>query len=106
MPSSAPTLAALGDETRLWIVERLSREGPQAVTRLASGAAVTRQAVSKHLRVLEDAGLAYQQVSGREPVWQLEPSAFAGAGDFLDRISAQWDEALGRLKQLVEEPES
>jgi DNA-binding transcriptional ArsR family regulator len=99
----APLFAALGDETRLHLVTRLSAEGPLSITRLTSDASVTRQAVTKHLRVLADAGLASSARVGRETIWELEPQSLEAAGAYLDEISAQWDRALARLKALVEE---
>jgi DNA-binding transcriptional ArsR family regulator len=100
--SSAPLFAALGDETRLRIVTRLSAQGPMSIVRLTKGIAVSRQAVSKHLRVLADAGLARSVRAGRERVWQLEPRRLRAARRSLDQISAHWDDALDRLKNLVE----
>jgi DNA-binding transcriptional ArsR family regulator len=98
----ARVFAALGDSTRLALVSRLSAGGPASIARLASGAGVTRQAVSKHLRVLAEADLAHGARSGRELIWQLEPRQLDHARAFLDDIEAQWDRALGRLKALVE----
>ena len=98
----APVFAALGDETRLRLVARLCAGGPQSISRLTAGAKVTRQAVTKHLQVLADAGLARSSRLGRESIWELEPEKLEEAQRCLDRISAQWDEALGRLKAFVE----
>jgi DNA-binding transcriptional ArsR family regulator len=100
---TALIFAALGDETRLSLVARLSAGGPMSIARLTEGASVTRQAVTKHLQVLESAGLAASSRLGRESVWELEPQPFDLARRYLDGISAQWDEALGRLKAFVEE---
>jgi len=99
---SAPLFAALGDETRLRVVSRLSREGPLSITRLTDGTQVTRQAVSKHLRVLEDAGLVTSARDGRENVYELAPRRLAEARRHLDEISQQWDRALERLRAFVE----
>lgn len=101
-PRAALIFAALGDETRLRLVKRLSASGPQSISRLARGASVTRQAVTKHLRVLEGAGLACSSRSGRERVWELESAPLGIARDYLSSISAQWDAALDRLKVFVE----
>jgi DNA-binding transcriptional ArsR family regulator len=100
---TAPVFAALGDQTRLRLVARLGREGPLSVARLTEGAEVTRQAVSKHLRVLQGAGLARGVRQGREQVWQLEPEPLDEARRSLARIAQRWDEALVRLKSIVEE---
>jgi DNA-binding transcriptional ArsR family regulator len=99
---SAPVFAALGDETRLQIVARLCAEGPLSITRLSEGAGVTRQAITKHLNALSAAGLARHVKSGREQIWELETRRLEMARRCLDRISDQWDIALGRLKALVE----
>ena len=97
-----PVFAALGDETRLRLVTRLSVEGPLSIARLTAGGNVTRQAVTKHLRVLAQAGLAHSSQLGRERIWELEPQPLVTAGECLNQISAQWDEALARLKRFVE----
>ena len=99
----APVFAALGDATRLGVVARLCAEGPLSITRLTEGADVTRQAITKHLHALEQAGLVRQSCSGRERIWELETRRLEKARRCLDRISAQWDSALLRLKDLVED---
>jgi DNA-binding transcriptional ArsR family regulator len=99
---SAAIFAALGDETRLKLVARLCDDGPQSITRLTAGSKVTRQAITKHLRVMEGAGLVRCKRSGRESVWQLEQRRLADARHYLKLISKQWDEALGRLRKFVE----
>jgi DNA-binding transcriptional ArsR family regulator len=95
--------AALGDETRLRLVSRLCKEGPQSITRLTEGEAVTRQAITKHLRVMEGAGLVRVSWRGRESVWELETARLAEARRYLDAIEMQWEGALERLKRFVEE---
>ena len=99
---SAPVFAALGDETRLDLVHALCTRGPLSIVHLTAGTSVTRQAVTKHLQVLEDAGLVRNSRVGRESIWQLEPQQLDDARRCLDVISAQWDRALGRLKAFVE----
>lgn len=101
--ASAALFAALGDQKRLWLVSRLCGEGPVSITRLASGARITRQAVTKHLRVMEHAGLVQSSRRGRERVWQLDLRKLEEARRYLNQISAQWDQALERLRALVEE---
>jgi DNA-binding transcriptional ArsR family regulator len=101
--TSAPLFAALGDETRLRVVSRLCEEGPLSITRLTEGSKVTRQAISKHLRVLEQAGIVHGSRDGRENVWELEPARLAVARRYLERISHDWDDALERLRLLVED---
>ncbi len=99
---TSPVFAALGDETRLKLVERLCAGGPQSIARLTTGSAVTRQAITKHLGVLAGAGLVHDVRRGRERIWDLDTARLDEARRFLDRISQRWDEALGRLKKLVE----
>jgi DNA-binding transcriptional ArsR family regulator len=98
----ASIFAALGDETRLRLVSRLSHDGPQSITRLTAGFRMTRQAITKHLRVMEDAGLVRSTPQGRESVWQLEQQRLADARRHLQAIASQWDATLGRLKSFVE----
>jgi len=99
---AAPIFAALGDETRLRIVTRLSASGPMSIAHLTRDASVSRQAVTKHLHVLAHAGLARSSRLGRESVWELQPAPLEAARRCLDGLSAQWDSALDRLKLLVE----
>jgi len=99
---SAPLFAALGDETRLRLVSRLCGGGPMSITRLTASSNVTRQAITKHLRVMEEAGLARSTRRGRESVWQLDERRLKEARHHLEQIAKQWDEALERLRALVE----
>ncbi|HJR73350.1 MAG TPA: metalloregulator ArsR/SmtB family transcription factor [Luteimonas sp.] len=103
LADAAPIFAALGDPTRLRIVTRLGQGGPLPIVRLTEGTRLTRQAVTKHLNALSDAGLVKSERSGRERVWQLQPRRLAEVRRYLDMISAQWDGALERLRGLVEE---
>lgn len=95
--------AALGDETRLTLLLKLGDGELLSITRLAAGSAVTRQAITKHLRVLEGVGLVRGVRRGRENLFQLKPKSLREARDALDSISRQWDLALSRLKSLVED---
>jgi DNA-binding transcriptional ArsR family regulator len=102
-PKSAPLLfAALGDATRLRLVSRLSDRGPMSIARLTAGSKLTRQAITKHLRVMERARLVHSRRHGRESVWQLDHERIDDARRYLARISKQWDDALARLRRLVE----
>lgn len=101
----APVFAALGDETRLQLVSKLSDGTALSIARLAQDAPVSRQAITKHLRVLEGAGLVHGVRRGRENLFQLAPKPLDEAREALETISRQWDVALGRLKAFVEEPE-
>ncbi|HET9595161.1 MAG TPA: metalloregulator ArsR/SmtB family transcription factor [Anaeromyxobacteraceae bacterium] len=100
---AAPLFAALGDPTRLALVGRLCEAGPASTSRLAQGAAVTRQAVTKHLEVLAGAGLVRDARVGRERVWELRAARVADARRALDDISRRWDDALDRLRAYVED---
>lgn len=103
MAEAAKVFAALGDEVRLKVVTRLSREGPLSIARLSDDSGVTRQAVTKHLRVLETAGLVRGARAGRENVWELTPVRLARARAHLESIAKQWDDTLGRLRAFVED---
>lgn len=103
LAQSATVFAALGDQTRLRLVARLGAEGPLSIARLTAGSDVTRQAVTKHLRVLADVGLARGVRQGRERLWRLDPAPLDEARRSLERIAERWDEALQRLKAAVEE---
>jgi len=100
--TSAAIFAALGDETRLRLIARLRDDGPLSIASLADGFDISRQAISKHLRVMNDAGIATSGRQGRETVWQLEPGGLADATKYLQVISKDWDAKLRRLKDLVE----
>jgi DNA-binding transcriptional ArsR family regulator len=99
---SAHLFAALGDETRLRLVARLCDSGPMSIARLTEGSKVTRQAITKHLRLMEGSGLVSSTRHGRESVWQLDRRRLEEARRYLDAISQQWDDALLRLRDFVE----
>jgi DNA-binding transcriptional ArsR family regulator len=101
-PQAAALFFALGDPTRLELVARLCRRGPQSITRLTEGSSVSRQAITKHLRALADAGLVRSRRAGRERLWVLQTRRLDEARRYLDRISHQWDQALDRLRSFVE----
>jgi DNA-binding transcriptional ArsR family regulator len=100
---AVPVFAALGDATRLSLVGRLSVEGPLSITRLSEGTGVTRQAITRHLHALGDAGLVRNARRGREQVFELDVKRLEIARRYLDEISAQWDSAADRLKAFVED---
>lgn len=102
LAETAPVFAALGDPTRLRIVARLCLDGPQSIVRLTDGANVTRQAVTKHLHALAEAGLVRGTRAGRERIWELDPRRLSAATRFLEQISKQWDDTLERLRAFVE----
>lgn len=105
LADAAPLFAALGDAARLRLIARLGDGGPLSIVRLTDGAAVSRQAVTKHLRALERAGLVRSARAGRERIWQLQTRRLAEASHYLAQISGQWDEALQRLRAMVEREE-
>ncbi len=99
---AAPVFTALGDETRLHLVSRLCKDGPLSISTLTTGTSLSRQAVTKHLKVLADAGLARSGRRGREQLWQIEARRMTEVQALLRQIAAQWDDALCRLKAFVE----
>ncbi len=101
--SVAPVLAALGDESRLEIVTKLCVRGPLSITKLTEGADISRQGVTKHLHALHKAGLVRSERHGREHIWKLEPKRIDEVRRYLAQISAQWDDALNRLRAAVED---
>ncbi|NUP10473.1 MAG: helix-turn-helix transcriptional regulator [Polyangiaceae bacterium] len=101
--NAAPLFAALGDETRLQLIGRLSATGPLSITQLTGKARVSRQAITKHLEVLGEVGLVKSSRRGRERIWELEPKRLDDARAYLDRVSKEWDDALGRLQAFVED---
>jgi DNA-binding transcriptional ArsR family regulator len=100
---AVPVFAALGDATRLSLLGRLSVEGPVSITHLTEGTGVTRQAITRHLYALGDAGLVRNARRGRERVWELDLKRLEEAKRYLDQIAAQWDAAADRLKAFVED---
>jgi DNA-binding transcriptional ArsR family regulator len=98
----APVFAALGDETRLKLLLKLAHGKPVSLTQLSLGATITRQAISKHLRVLENAGMVQHTRAGRESHFALNPKPLDEAQAYLQTISKQWEETMLRLKMFVE----
>ena len=104
--SAAPAYAALGDPVRLSIVSRLCASGPLSTSELRAGAGgISRQGVTKHLRVLEGAGLLESVRAARDRQWRLKPSELAGLGGHLERLSSLWDARVERLRALTEDGE-
>jgi len=98
----AALFAALGDQTRLALVARLVSGQPASIAELTAGSRITRQAVTKHLHVLQSAGIVRSVRSGRENRFALNPRSLHAMQNYLDRVSQQWDHALTRLKSFVE----
>jgi DNA-binding transcriptional ArsR family regulator len=99
----ASVFAALGDETRLSVLAKLLSGEPQSISRLTVGTNLSRQAVTKHLRVLANAGVVRSVRVGRENLFELEPQPIAEVRDYLDQVSRQWEDALARLKSHLED---
>ena len=99
----APVFAAFGDETRLSLVAKLSRGQPCSISQLTKGSRLTRQAVTKHLRVLESVGIVHGVRVGRESLFKLDPAPIVEMREYLDFVSEQWDQALARLKSFIED---
>jgi DNA-binding transcriptional ArsR family regulator len=98
----AAVFAALGDATRLALLSTLAAGAPRSIAQLAGGAKITRQAITKHLRVLENVGLVHSVRAGRQSLFELDPAPIAEVQEYLRRVAEQWDQVLARLKSLVE----
>src|SRR5262245_47023284 len=101
--AAAPVFAALGDETRLALVARPGEGGPLSIAQLTEGSEVTRQAITKHLTVLADAGLVRDSWRGRERLWEFDAGQLDAARRYIDDVAEQWNRALLRLKAFVED---
>jgi DNA-binding transcriptional ArsR family regulator len=98
----AAIFSALGDETRLALITTLAAGEPRSIAQLTGGSRMSRQAITKHLRVLENAGIVHSVRTGRESLFGLDPAPMNELKEYLDRVSEQWDQVLSRLKALVE----
>lgn len=98
----ASFFAALGDETRLSLIAKLCGGQPRSISQLREGSKLTRQAITKHLRVLERAEILHSVRTGRESRFEFNPQAIEGIKEYLDFVSEEWDRALSRLKSFVE----
>jgi DNA-binding transcriptional ArsR family regulator len=101
--SRAPVFAALGDEMRLALIAKLCSGQPYSISQLTRGSKLTRQAITKHLRVLERVGIVHSIRTGRESRFEFDPRPIEGMKDYLNLVSEQWDQALSRLKLFVED---
>ena len=99
----APLFAALGDETRLLLVAKLCGGQPYSISQLTEGSKLTRQAITKHLRVLESVGFVHSVHTGRESLFEFDPEPIGEIKEYLDFVSERWDQALARLKSFVED---
>lgn len=98
MTDPQPVLSALADPTRREIFERLTAEGPASASQLASELPVTRQAIAKHLNLLDSVGLATRSREGREVVYSARPARLAEVADWLATVGSEWDDRLERLR--------
>ena len=101
MPDAGPVFVALADQTRRSIVEQLGAQ-PATASDLAGFVPVTRQAVVKHLAVLEDAGLVRGTRDGRRVVYELTPEPFEDAARWMSEVGAAWDDRLAPLARGLE----
>jgi len=101
--AAAPVFAALGDVTRLLLLSLLSSGRAQSITQLTKGTGLTRQGVSKHLIILQEAKVVASQRAGRESQFTIRPDTIVSAGRYLETASQQWDDAIARLKSIIEE---
>lgn len=101
-PAHAPVFAALGDETRLLLVAKLAQGEPRSISQLTAGSKLTRQAITKHLRVLEGVKIVHSVRTGRESLFEFDPKPIDNIKKYLDLVSEQWDQTLSRLKSFVE----
>ena len=102
LAAKATTFAALGDQTRLSLLSKLGQGQRRSISQLSEGTILTRQAVTKHLRVLERARIVRSQRCGRESLFELDPKPIQELTSYLETVSKQWDAALQRLKTFVE----
>jgi DNA-binding transcriptional ArsR family regulator len=102
----ASVFAALGDETRLLLLAKLCKGQRYSISELTEGTRLTRQAVTKHLRVLERVRVVHATRSGRESLFTLDPEPIDEMVVYLETVSKQWDAALARLKAFVENDDS
>lgn len=99
----AHTFAALGDPTRLSLIARLCRVAQQSISQLAEGTALTRQAVTKHLQVLERVGLVKSARHGRETLFEFDAAPIETLTQYLDLVSGQWEKKLSDLRTFLGE---
>jgi DNA-binding transcriptional ArsR family regulator len=99
----AHVFAALGDQTRLSLIAKLSGGRHYSISQLTDGSKLTRQAITKHLRVLESAGIVRGFRTGRESLFKFAPQPIERIKRYLDLVSEEWDQALSRLKSFVED---
>jgi DNA-binding transcriptional ArsR family regulator len=100
--AKAAVFAALGDETRLSLLARLCDGQRYSIAALTAETRLTRQAVTKHLRVLERVRMVHATRDGRQSLFTFDPQPVIEMKEYLEMVSRQWDVALARLKSFVE----
>ncbi|MGV0834953.1 ArsR/SmtB family transcription factor [Mycolicibacterium thermoresistibile] len=100
-----PVFNALGDPNRMRLITRLCDTGPGSTSEVAQAVSVSRQAATKHLLLLEEAGLVSSDRRGRERIWRMHPEALDNAGGYLEQLARRWDRAIDRLRAFVEDPD-
>jgi DNA-binding transcriptional ArsR family regulator len=105
LAAKAKVFAALGDETRLLLFAKLCKGQRYSISELTEGTKLTRQAVTKHLRVLERVRIVHAKRAGRESLFALDPEPIDEMAAYLETVSKQWGVALARLKAFVETEE-
>lgn len=93
----ASLFAALGDATRLTLILELAQGKPQSIAQLDVGSPLTRQAITKHLHVLQERGVVNSTYAGRENLFELNPQPFENVQEYLKDVGEQWENALKRL---------
>lgn len=101
-PDLAQLFAALGEPTRLSVVDRLRDGSERSIATIARGLPISRQALTKHLKVLDAAGIANSRRLGRETVYRIDPAGLIAAERWIADVSSQWDGAIDRLKKHLE----
>ena len=101
--SDAPVFSALGDDTRLALLATLCNGKRHSISQLTAGSKLTRQAITKHLHVLEGVGIVHAVRAGRESLFEFDPQPIKAMTNYLDRVSRQWDQSLAKLKSFVED---
>jgi DNA-binding transcriptional ArsR family regulator len=101
--AAAEVFAALGDPTRLALINQLCDGSTRSISQLTEGTNLSRQGITKHLRVLQEAGLVRNEKAGRESLYAYNPRPIHDARNYIDVVSRQWDQSLGRLKTFIED---
>jgi DNA-binding transcriptional ArsR family regulator len=102
MRDPQPVLAALADPTRRRLYERLNSQGPASASQLATEMPISRQAVSKHLGLLDSAGLVDRAASGREVIYSARVGPLSDVASWLEQVGGEWDARLEKLKDSFE----